>query len=67
MYDGYNPQNVTVTGLYNNGEEWVYKNEYDMNGGKLEKNLYPHDEQFSGQYPLSAFPYIKPTDWAGEA
>ena len=32
MYDGYNPQNVTVTGLYNNGEEWVYKNEYDMNG-----------------------------------
>ncbi len=35
-------------------------------GGKLEKRLYAMDPSFiEDQYPLSAFPPIKPTDWSG--
>lgn len=63
MYDGYMPKQVN--GLYSSGNEWVYKNEKDMNGGKLDDKLYPHDNDFNGAYPLSAFPPIKPSDWAG--
>jgi hypothetical protein len=63
MYDGYMPKQVT--GLYSSGNEWVYKNEGEINGGKLEDKLYAHDTNFDATYPLSAFPPIKPTDWAG--
>jgi hypothetical protein len=63
MYDGYEPEQLT--GLYSSGNEWIYKNESDMNGGQLDTKLYPHDNDFSGTYPLSAFPPMKPTDWTG--
>ena len=63
MYDGYTP--TQLTGLYSSGEEWIYKNENENNGGQLEKRLYSHDTNFSGQYPLSAFPPMKSADWAG--
>ena len=65
MYDGYmNLPNIS-TGLYSSGDEWVYKKENENNGGPLEKRLYAHDTDFSGQYPLSAFPAMKPTSWDG--
>jgi hypothetical protein len=64
MYDGYEPKHVT--GLYSNGNEWVYDKELSINGGQLEKKLYPNDPDFAGdQYPLSAFPPIEPTSWSG--
>jgi len=64
MYDGYEPK--SVTGLYSNGNEFVYDKELSINGGKLEDKLYPNDPDLArDQYPLSAFPYIEPTHWSG--
>lgn len=65
MFDGYMNFSNTTTGLYSNGNEWVYKDENENNGGKLENKLYAHDTGFNNQYPLSAFPPIEPTNWAG--
>lgn len=63
MYDGYMPKQVT--GLYSSGDEWTYKNEYIENGGEITDNLYAHETINDTHFPLSAFPYIKPTEWDG--
>lgn len=63
MYDGYNPKQVT--GLYSSGDEWEYKNEYIENGGPIADKLYAHDTNTDTHFPLSAFQYIKPTNWDG--
>lgn len=65
MYDGYMNMPNSTTGLYSSGNEWVYSGENENNGGELEKRLYAHDVNFNDQYPLSVFPPIKETDWAG--
>lgn len=58
MHDNYDSK--MVTGLYQQGREWVYKNENENNGGQIDKNLYANDESFSGFMPLSVFPPLKP-------
>lgn len=41
MNDGYNYS--FVSGMHNTRDTWMYENENQLNGGLVDKNLYPHD------------------------
>lgn len=50
MQDGYNYS--FYTGMYNNRDNWKYKNEKIINGGQIENNLYANDPEALKQFPV---------------